>query len=211
MSLTSNGSLLDRKRAEEILTSGLEWINFSIDGLDKRIYEHIRKGLKFEEVLGNVLQFIMLRNAMESKVSVRISIIKNSAYLEEMEKIVSFWEKILDSAKGDSIKIDELNFGITNKSKDKGLKNYEYDRKKIFAQANNLPCYVIWNHLVIKADGQVALCCVDQCRNISLGNLQEQSIKEIWQNSEKLKQIRQEHLKKGRASVECCKDCLCWL
>ena len=210
VSLTSNGSLINEQKAREIFAAKLAWINFSIDGLDKTVYEKIRKGLSFEEVLGNVIHFIMLRNKLNAKTAVRISIIKNQYYLKDIDKIIAFWEKILDKEKGDSLKIDELNLGITDKIKDKGLSQLEYDREDIFAAASKNPCYVLFNTMVIKTDGQVALCCVDQCRNITLGNLQNQSIAEIWQESKELKKIRQIHLIQGRGGFEVCKDCLCW-
>lgn len=210
VSITSNGSLMDKEIAEKILNSKLERINFSVDGLDKQAYEKIRKNLSFEDVLGNVLYFIMLRNKMQSKTAVRISIIKNNYYVKDMNKIVNFWGKILDKNLGDSVKIDDLSLGIVDKSKDKGLSDLEYERSEIFASANQTPCYALWNTMVIKTDGQVALCCVDQCRSVSLGNLETQSIADIWQNSKILKEARKMHLLKGRASMKMCKDCLCW-
>ena len=127
--------------AEKILNSKLERINFSIDGLDKQAYEKIRKNLSFEDVLGNVLYFIMLRNKMQSKTAVRISIIKNNYYVKDMNKIVNFWGKILDKNLGDSVKIDDLSLGIVDKSKDKGLSDLEYERSETFASANQTPCY----------------------------------------------------------------------
>ncbi|TQR61236.1 SPASM domain-containing protein [Campylobacter troglodytis] len=195
--------------ALKILDSKLDWINFSIDGLDKNAYERIRIGLSFEEVLGNVIAFIMLRNKLNANTGVRISIIKNSYYLKDMDKIIAFWEKILDKDRGDSIKIDELNLGITDKNKD--LSQIEYERNALIEKRNKLPCYVLFNTLVIKADGQVALCCVDQCRNLSLGNLNHQSIKEIWQGSRELKRIREIHIEKGREGIGFCKGCTAWI
>lgn len=208
-SITSNGSLMDEKMALKILNSGLERVNFSIDGLDKKDYEKIRVGLSFEEVLGNALQFIKLRDKLNSKVAVRISVIKSSFTLKSIDKIIAFWEKLLDKDKGDSLKIDDLSLGITDKSKDKGLEQMQYERQKIFDEANKTPCYALWHTMVIKCDGQVALCCVDQCRNVVLGDLNTQSIAEVWQ-SKILKQARVLQLEKGRGAMKICKNCLCW-
>lgn len=80
----------------------------------------------------------------------------------------------------------------------------------LFDEANATPCYAIWNTMVIKTDGQVAVCCVDQCRNVTLGNVEIQSIAEVWKDSKELQKIREVHLREGRAGVDFCKDCLCW-
>ena len=155
------------------------------------------------------MQFIKLRDKLDVKTAVRISIIKSAYTIKNLDKTITFWEKILDKEKGDSLKIDDLSLGIIDKSKDKGLETLQYERSELFKNANKTPCYALWNTMVIKCDGQVALCCVDQCRNIVLGNLNTQSISDVWQ-SEELKKIRYLHLKSGRGVMGICKDCLCW-
>ena len=54
MKLFSNGSVVDKEKADKTLESGLDEINFSLDSCDKETYESIRKGLNFETVVKNV-------------------------------------------------------------------------------------------------------------------------------------------------------------
>ncbi|PZT48631.1 hypothetical protein B6S12_03070 [Helicobacter valdiviensis] len=202
VNFSSNASLMNEKRAKEILDSKIDHINFSVDGLDKGLYEKIRKGLKFTEVLGNVLKFIQIRDKYNYETSVRISVIKHKAYEKDMQYICNFWSKILDLKKGDSIRIDGLNNSISvgnNRS------------SEISLECAKLPCYVLWNTITIKTDGSIALCCVDQCRTFKLGDLHKTTIKENWNNNAIRENIKQLHLQKGRMGVDVCKNCIAWL
>ncbi|MDA3967440.1 radical SAM protein [Helicobacter sp. WB40] len=67
VNFSTNASLLDFKKAKEILDSGLDAINFSIDSLDKKEYEKIRKNLIFERVMANVICFLKMRNEKNYK------------------------------------------------------------------------------------------------------------------------------------------------
>ncbi|MDA3966387.1 MULTISPECIES: radical SAM/SPASM domain-containing protein [Helicobacter] len=212
VSITTNASLMDKEKAIEILNSGIDRINFSIDSLCKKTYENIRVGLKFEEVLGNILQFIKLRDSLKKNVSVRISVIKSEVTKNDIPYILSFWEKFLDSSFGDGIKVDDLSLSMTDKVRDKGVDLLVSDTvDNEYNAIRDIPCYVLFNTMVIKADGQVALCCVDQCRNVVLGDLDTQSIKEVWQESKKLQSIREIHLQKGRGAMSVCDGCFAWI
>ena len=58
VNIASNASLLNSKKAEELLNSGLDEIYITIDSLHKEVYESIRIGLSFKTVQYNILQFI---------------------------------------------------------------------------------------------------------------------------------------------------------
>ncbi|MDE5602736.1 MAG: radical SAM protein, partial [Helicobacter sp.] len=210
VNFSTNGSLMDAKRSVEILESGVDHINFSVDGLDKQVYERMRKPLKFEDILGNVLQFIKIRDAMDAKSAIRISIIKNSHLMNEgdIKRVCNFWYKFLNTQKGDSIRIDELI--PMHAAEGNNLEDLLYDEESLFAAANKTPCYILWNTLTIKCDGSIALCNVDQCRNWRGGNLRESSISRLWSAKSK-DSIKHKHLTFGRGSVSMCKNCLSWL
>ena len=209
VNFSTNGSLMDKDMAKKVLQSGVDRVIFSIDSLDKEIFEKIRKGLKFEEILGNTLAFIQMRNQLKSNVTIKINIVENQFNTENMESIVDFWEKLLDKSKGDFVRVEKFVLSFQNSLKRKD----EMDTKgaEIYEKINIAPCYPLWNTMTIKTDGQVALCCIDQCRNFVLGDLRKQSIKEIWQESKALQNIRKLHIKGGRKEFDLCRNCACWL
>ena len=211
VNFSTNGSLMDYDKAVEILESGVDHINFSIDGLDKQTYEKIRKPLKFEEVLGNVLGFIKLRDKKGKKTQIRISIIKTKLIDDSMERVCNFWGKVLDFSLGDKIRIDDLSFVYgTQKNFDK-IHAISLEEEAPYSTSNEIPCYILWNTLTIKCDGSVALCNVDQCRHVNLGNLQSNTIYEIWKHNKERFAIMEKHLCAGRGSVDVCKNCIGWL
>ena len=210
VNFSTNASLMNKSRAVSILESGVNHVNFSLDGLDKQYYESMRKGLSFIEVLGNVLEFINLRNLKHYKTQVRISIIKNINYIDDIPNIVDFWKRFLDFQNGDSIRIDELSIDLQQSGKIAHDIEYDKEQQRIY-NAKNKPCYTLWNTMGIKADGSIALCCIDQCRVYKLGNLNETSIKENWQNNKIRESFKEIHIKSGRGGIEFCKNCIAWI
>ncbi len=83
-----------------------------------------------------------------------------------------------------------------NKS-DKKLLN-----KKVLKEICRLP----FSQLIIRPDGKISLCCNDPLGKYTLGDLNKQSIKEIW-NSDEYKKIRLEMLKHGRKNLNLCNSC----
>jgi radical SAM protein with 4Fe4S-binding SPASM domain len=50
----SNATLLTRRRAEELVASGLDWLHVSLDGASAGVYEAIREGAHFDTVIANL-------------------------------------------------------------------------------------------------------------------------------------------------------------
>jgi len=66
-------------------------------------------------------------------------------------------------------------------------------------------CEIPSNSLLIDYAGNIVLCCNDYFSTIKFGNLNNESILEIW-NKKNFKKIRQD-LKKGILNLEICKKC----
>ena len=67
-------------------------------------------------------------------------------------------------------------------------------------------CSQIFKGFQIQADGEVVPCCVDWRRVNVIGNVNDQSLLDIW-NGEKLRRLQQEHLKGNKDGVEPCRAC----
>ncbi len=50
----SNATLLNRRRAEELVASGVDWLHVSLDGATAAVYETIRDGARFDTVVANL-------------------------------------------------------------------------------------------------------------------------------------------------------------
>ncbi len=70
----------------------------------------------------------------------------------------------------------------------------------------NQPCSDLWRRMFIWWDGKVNPCDVDYKSKLSVGNIRDYNISEIWKN-EKYQFLRLEHLNKNRQQIKPCASC----
>ncbi len=192
----TNASLLDEKRALELMDSGLDKMFISFDGCTKETYERIRQNLDFEIVNNNVLRFFQLKKQLKrKKPQVDLSIIEMEETKRETEKFITKWKPLADSV---TVK-DFSNWGgkFSEKDQKKELKIERY------------PCPRLWFHLVILRDGNVAICCLDYDGKFILGNVKKNSIREIW-NGEVINNYRSLHIRGEYEKISICEKCNSW-
>lgn len=61
--LFNNGTMLTEEKGRALIEAGIDWIGFSVDGADALTFEAVRKGAKFDKVMDNLEAFLRLRNA----------------------------------------------------------------------------------------------------------------------------------------------------
>lgn len=67
------------------------------------------------------------------------------------------------------------------------------------------PLYCSLNKMIIRADGTVPLCCNDYYNEVTFGNINDNTIVEIWKN-ELYGNVRR-NLKHGKFNLDACKRC----
>ena len=198
LNISTNGSLL-HKKGKALLESGLDEIYINIDSLKKEVYEKIRVGLIFENIYENILGFIRLRDELNPDLVIRIQMIVQETNFDEVDDWVKHWEDKL-SINDHIVAAKAHNWGSQI-----GVMDFkdEYD-------PNDVPCVSLWGTCIIHQNGTVVLCAIDTHEKMPIGNLHEQSIAEIWQNSEELKKMRKVHLDGQREKVKMCDGCTLW-
>jgi len=66
-------------------------------------------------------------------------------------------------------------------------------------------CYLPFNQMVIRPDGKISLCCNDALGKFTLGDLNQQSMTEVW-NSDEYNKMR-DLIRQGRDKISICKNC----
>jgi radical SAM protein with 4Fe4S-binding SPASM domain len=193
----SNSSLLDEKWASELIKSGLDTITISFDGYSKETYEKIRKKLKFDVVKKNILNLIETRKKMKKNTpQINLVLVELEENKREIKNFYKEWgEKV------DSINIINMR-NWANDIQKEGTKESFHFNKKI----KRKPCALIWLKMVVDWNGDVVLCCDDWNHSTILGNLNKQTIEEIWKG-EKLKKIREAHKKGEFYKIPLCSGC----
>ena len=197
LNLTTNGSVFDDSKIRDILEAGInssDYITFSILGASKEVHENVMKGVNHEKVVNNVLLMLDLRK----KLKINGPVIETVFYtLPENEKdrnaFFEFWAKRIDHAK------------IVGKVS-KSFADYGNQEELAKIPIRHRTCKNIWERMTIYWNGDVVMCCEDVGGVTKAGNLNRQSIKDIW-NSKKLKRFREFH-KNGKVDrIPLCASC----
>ncbi len=171
VSISTNGSFLTKKKAEELVNSGVDSVGFSFQGITKGEYEGIMKGLNYDETLAKIEYFLSLPRPKGMEVIIN-QVVKNSS----LEDINNFWRgKNVDTVYVGTY-ISRAGFLGAKKDRVSKLRGC-FDDDRPMKQISFL------------YNGDAILCCMDWRREVFLGNVKERSIEEIW-NSPKYEKIR---------------------
>ena len=193
--LSTNALLLNTAKCKELILSGLDAITISLDGTNEETYAKIRGG-DYRKVVNNTLRFIKIRNEIgRTRPWVTLQMIRMVDTLEQVEHFKEQWKSVADEV---AIK-EFLNWGGAIPTEECILPNSDLRE----------PCLDLWTNLTINWDGRASICCLDyDCKGI-VGDVNNQSIKEIW-GSKAINQYRLAHLDYLWQQATLCMDCNVW-
>tara|TARA_Y100001970_G_C14182543_1_gene830650 strand:+ start:73 stop:1230 length:1158 start_codon:yes stop_codon:yes gene_type:complete len=189
LKINTNASLLDDNMSHAILKSGVKTLVFSADAADSTLYSKLRVNGKLERIVKNIKNFreIKRKNYPNSKIITRVAGVKvnNQQNLRDME---AFWSDMVDQIAF----VDYMPWENV------------YDSK---LSEINTPCSDLWRRMFIWWDGKVNPCDVDYKSKLSVGNIMEKNISNLWK-SENYKKLRTEHGSNKRKNYSPCNRCV---
>ena len=196
--LTTNGILLNKEKIKRILESGVnsaDYITFSIMGSSKEVHEGIVKRGKYDKTVENIHIFLNLRR----KLRMNGPIIETIFYTmpenkHEEEEYVKTWKGVVDHVR---------------QGGDISESFAEYKRDERTLPLRTRTCRNLWQKMTIFWNGDVTMCCEDVDGDWILGNLNEQSISEIW-NRGRMLTIKRVHKHKRFEKIPLCSICDMW-
>ena len=193
--LSTNALLLDEAKSKELILSGLDAITISLDGTNEETYRKIRGG-DYHKVVNNTLRFIKIRNDMcRTRPWVTLQMIKTTDTVGQISHFKELWEPVADA-----IEIKEfLNWGGAIPTEE-GLVLNSYSRE---------PCLDLWSYLTINWDGRVSICCLDFDCKCTIGDANNQSLKNIW-DGKCINKYRLTHLDCLWQQAPLCEGCNVW-
>jgi radical SAM protein with 4Fe4S-binding SPASM domain len=194
--LITNGSLLTPMTVDRLLACGTDAIEISADAADKETYEKIRVGLDFDRLLVNVRYLMDRRNETKSKTKVIVSLVNQKALDGKLEQAKEFWEKIVDNVQVRKY----LTWSINDAGQSADPEPLMKDR---------VPCPYPFERIVIDSRGKTIFCSYDIAGETDFGNVNDQSIRNIWQG-EKLTAWRKLLLEGQYEQIDICKKCPDW-
>ena len=198
--LITNGSLFDEENSRALLAAGVDMIEFSVDACDPDTYAIVRKGLEWDVLVENARRVLALRAQMKSASKIIGSAVAQSGV--DIGAVEKYWvEEIgLDYL----IKRKFLTWGV----------NTTLDPSRsadpiAYLNTDEVPCPFIFERLNIDSRGNVMVCGYDISAVTSMGNVNTQSIRDIW-HGEGFQYYRDKHLAGRGKDISLCAGCPDW-
>lgn len=204
VSFTTNASLLTEARARAVLESGIDAIDFSIDGASEATFEAIRDRLSYTQVHDNVLEFLELREQLGKKTAVRVRMVIQKENAHEFDSFVDYWQSRLRP--GDAVIGRLLNWWSTWQQDLGQAAGTRLRQRSALPDINVLPCLAPFSTLIVLSDGRVPLCCLDYNADEPMGNVRNASIADVWRDAA-FQAVRSRHLAAGRNAMDFCREC----
>jgi radical SAM protein with 4Fe4S-binding SPASM domain len=166
--INTNGSIIDDDWNDFFVKVGLDSIKFSFQGVSKTGYEHMRNSTKFHKLVHNIKKLHDLREYYQADAPF---IQVGTTITNESESAVKQFLAMLDNC------TDAVYVGTTR------------DLQVPSRTDQFCECPEVFDKLSINWDGSVSACCGDYDNFTIIGNLNEQTLEEIW-NGEPLAKMR---------------------
>jgi len=167
--IVSNASRLFPETSRKIISAGLDKMKISFYGTDEDSYNNTMKRLDFKVTLQNLKDFFRIRKEMNSETPrLVIQYLPNETNHAKVAEFKALWDPLIDRRAGDSLNVATLhNYG--------GGRAYNPLGKKI-----DSVCYFPWTSMSVLWDGRVVTCCMDSNGVQVLGDLNTQTVQEVW-------------------------------
>ena len=205
--IVTNGTALTPNRFEKLVRSGLDTITISLSAFTQTTYEKLIEGLSWKQVIKNLEAVV--RSPSLARINVFLRYVRQNGNESEFRPFKKHWER-----RG----LNVANYEVNNRAGT--LQNYENRqpikdflfqrvRKSMGRKLFKRTCPHAFGIMHILSNGDVPLCGNDWHNRHILGNVREQSIREIY-NSPQMNQFR-EMMEQGRFNeIDACRDCSFW-
>ena len=199
VTLTTNGVLLDEKRCQLLLDTGIDLVDISLDAVTPETYAKIRVKGELEVTRGNVQRLLALTKRTGSPTKVVVSYIEQPQNRHETDEFEKFWR-----AEGaDQVVVRRMHSAAGAVSE-----LAEVLRGKV-GQIERFPCLYPWERLCLNPRGELQYCPQDWVHGTALFDFRTITIKAAWQ-SETYRALRDAHLRNDFTKHQFCGQCPDW-
>jgi radical SAM protein with 4Fe4S-binding SPASM domain len=190
--MSTNATMMDEKRADQLLDCGLDYVILAFDGASKETYEKYRTGATFEKTRENILNLLRKKLQRKSPLYVVLQMVLLKDNIPEIEKYRKLW-----SIPG----VDEIRF----KRDEIQIEGTASPQSHLIGQRRN-PCHLLWRGpLYVRYDGLAYPCCY-MWEEPPVGDLRKESLMEVW-NSEGMVKLRKAHISGDLSAYPVCQKC----
>lgn len=192
ISINTNGSQLNDEKIELITSHKVDLLNICIDGATKETAKAVRLGLKFDKIESNVHRLLNFRRKSGRKYpQVRVAMVLIDQNRHEAEMFLKRWRGVADYV------------GLSGFSNRAG--SLSDSSVPVSAGTGTTSCVYPFSTLNIWADGKAVLCCNDWNEEYVVGDLNRQTLHEVWHGPE-VTNARRLHIQKRGAELASVRD-----
>jgi len=204
--IMTNGHFFnDKEKAKRLVASGVDRIILDLDGTNQKTLVKYRKNADFNKVVEGIKRIVKGKKIKKTKypeIELQFVIMKHNEHqVNQMKKLAS--ELGIDILIFKSARINNEEEAKEWLPKNKKFSRYDSGIKRNKKIKNK--CDLLWTGGLIYWDGNVCPCCYDYQSQFILGNINEKSFKEIW-NNPMFQAFRKQILKK-KSKISLCLDC----
>jgi radical SAM protein with 4Fe4S-binding SPASM domain len=197
--IITNGSLISPQKAEKLIDAGLNQVMVSINGLNDQQYKKIvHSDIKFDTIYENIKYLYSIRQDCH----IHIKMIANYFSEDEQKKFFEIFTPISDSIYMDKA-VNQwigLNLPTPTYGRESSIDRFG---KHFCVDENTLPvCSAPFYFLRIHPSGKTSVCLGDWEAAMSLGDVNDTSLKEIW-NGKELADLRKAQLTRRNIPSQC--------
>jgi MoaA/NifB/PqqE/SkfB family radical SAM enzyme len=199
VTMTTNGKIMNEKRTQKLLESGVHLIDISIDAFKPETYAKIRVKGNLDVTRCNVLRLLEWVRESKSKTKVVVSFVEQPQNTDEAQDFENYWNdaganyvviRRLHSHSGAVIKVADIN-----------RKNQQTVARR--------PCLYPWERVTINARGDLAFCPSDWVHGSFVADYRNTTIHAEWQG-EFYQSLRKAHLSNNYNNHGFCGNCPDW-
>jgi pyruvate-formate lyase-activating enzyme len=199
VTLTTNGTLLDARRAQRLLETGLHVVDVSLDALTPETYALLRPGASLEVTRANVLRLLELKVASRSRTRILVSYVERPENAHETASFQAFWR----NSAVDGVLVRPLHSAA-------GVLREVAERLSGRDAATvRRPCPYAWERITLGPGGELLFCPQDWVHGSVVADYRVSTIAEVWQG-EFYRALRAAHLSGRLESHQLCAGCPDW-
>lgn len=206
---STNAHFFDPETAEKTVQSGLDRCIISIDGTTQDVYQQYRKEGNLSQVIEGTKNLIQARKKLQSTTpTIIFQFLVVGPNEHQMEEVVQLANSLgVDEVKFKTAQIYDYQHGSPLIPKNEKFSRYRKNKDGSYSIKNTLinHCWRLWHSAVITWDGWVVPCCFDKDASHKLGQVKNNTFKEVWKGSS-YRSFRKSIIK-SRSEIDICTNC----
>ena len=208
-STSTNAHFISKEKALEIVSSGLDRLIISIDGLTQETYSAYRVNGQLQKVIDGSKYLVSAKEELKSKTPHLIfQFLAVKPNEHEIPAIFSLAKELsIDEVRIKTAQLYNYRNGHSLMPKNPKYSRYSLEKNgeyKLKGEQGN-HCWRMWSGSVFTWDGLVVPCCFDKDAQHVLGDLTKSSFIQIWK-SQRYKDFRKAVIQ-ARKEIDICQNC----